>query len=315
MSKKIFLILCAFTLSLTAVGQGLRDVKINEILVKNVDSYSNDYGHKVGWIELYNSGFTGANVANAHLRLISRGDTITYKIPSNDARTYIAPQGYTVFFADGSSNRGTFYTNFMLGDLDSTEIRSSKAVIERLELLDQSGKLVIDSIIYDVKTQREDISYGRLESEVEGEFLYTALSHNTPMQTNETNVKPKKSEVFRERDPNGFAMAITAMSVVFTALLCLFLVFRFVGSQMKARTKAKAKKEAAASGAPVAAKSPAKSDELTGETIAAIAIAINLFEEELHDIESNVVTINKVARAYSPWSSKIYGLRNELIKK
>ena len=28
-----------------------------------------------------------------------------------------------------------------------------------------------------------------------------------------------------------------------------------------------------------------------------------------HDAESTVLTINKVKRAYSPWSSKIYSLR------
>ncbi|HAH59495.1 MAG TPA: phage tail protein, partial [Bacteroidales bacterium] len=31
---------------------------------------------------------------------------------------------------------------------------------------------------------------------------------------------------------------------------------------------------------------------------------------ELHDHEDAVLTIKKVARTYSPWSSKIYGLRN-----
>ena len=28
-----------------------------------------------------------------------------------------------------------------------------------------------------------------------------------------------------------------------------------------------------------------------------------------HDTESTILTINKVKRAYSPWSSKIYNLR------
>lgn len=30
---------------------------------------------------------------------------------------------------------------------------------------------------------------------------------------------------------------------------------------------------------------------------------------DVHDKESAILTINKVKRAYSPWSSKIYGLR------
>ena len=45
-----------------------------------------------------------------------------------------------------------------------------------------------------------------------------------------------------------------------------------------------------------------------GEIIAAIALAVKLNKAEMHDRESDVITINKVARVYSPWSSKIHGL-------
>ena len=34
-----------------------------------------------------------------------------------------------------------------------------------------------------------------------------------------------------------------------------------------------------------------------------------LFFDEMHDEESNVITIKRVRKTYSPWSSKIYGLR------
>ena len=40
----------------------------------------------------------------------------------------------------------------------------------------------------------------------------------------------------------------------------------------------------------------------------AIALAVKLNKAEMHDRESDVITINKVARVYSPWSSKIHGL-------
>ncbi|MCJ7553639.1 MAG: hypothetical protein MUO34_07120, partial [Ignavibacteriaceae bacterium] len=52
-----------------------------------------------------------------------------------------------------------------------------------------------------------------------------------------------------------------------------------------------------------------KESELTGEINAAIAAALYLYSQELHDHESTVLTINRVSRTYSPWSSKIYGLR------
>jgi len=50
--------------------------------------------------------------------------------------------------------------------------------------------------------------------------------------------------------------------------------------------------------------------DLTGEINAAIAAAVHLYRSELHDFEDTVLTMKKVSRTYSPWSSKIYGLRN-----
>lgn len=45
------------------------------------------------------------------------------------------------------------------------------------------------------------------------------------------------------------------------------------------------------------------------ETAAAIALAIHMYKTELHDQESFTITLKKVSRIYSPWSSKIYTLR------
>ena len=45
-----------------------------------------------------------------------------------------------------------------------------------------------------------------------------------------------------------------------------------------------------------------------GNVTAAISLALHLYFSELHDDESNVVTIKKVRKAYSPWSSKIYSV-------
>ena len=49
----------------------------------------------------------------------------------------------------------------------------------------------------------------------------------------------------------------------------------------------------------------------TGD-IAAIAMALHMFYEEAHDNESNVITIKRIERRYSPWSSKIYGIINQI---
>jgi len=50
--------------------------------------------------------------------------------------------------------------------------------------------------------------------------------------------------------------------------------------------------------------------DISGEVNAAIALALHKHFEEVHDFENTVITIQKVQRPYSPWSSKIYGLRH-----
>lgn len=45
------------------------------------------------------------------------------------------------------------------------------------------------------------------------------------------------------------------------------------------------------------------------EIAAVISYALHLHQQDIHDYEQMILTIQKVVRPYSPWSSKIYGLR------
>jgi type III secretory pathway component EscV len=49
--------------------------------------------------------------------------------------------------------------------------------------------------------------------------------------------------------------------------------------------------------------------ELEEEAAAAIALAISMYKSQVHDMEHFTITLKKVSRIYSPWSSKIYTLR------
>lgn len=53
----------------------------------------------------------------------------------------------------------------------------------------------------------------------------------------------------------------------------------------------------------------ARSNEEDGEIIAAISFALHLFLNEHNEDERTILTIKKVVKPYSPWSSKIYGVR------
>ncbi|MCK4663920.1 MAG: hypothetical protein KAT68_13720 [Bacteroidales bacterium] len=96
-------------------------------------------------------------------------------------------------------------------------------------------------------------------------------------------------------------IAIVGYCIVFFSLVALYLFFFNLPKLIKFNIRQKLKRQG---------KDITKSHEIsvTGETNAAIAMSLYLFFEELHDTESNIITIKKVSKAYSPWSSKIYGL-------
>lgn len=54
--------------------------------------------------------------------------------------------------------------------------------------------------------------------------------------------------------------------------------------------------------------------EVSDEVAAAISLALHLYVQDVHDYERTIITIQKVMRPYSPWSSKIYGLRQTPIR-
>ena len=111
-------------------------------------------------------------------------------------------------------------------------------------------------------------------------------------------------ENLQNNDPFGIGLTITAMTVVFLGLVLLVLAFTVIGKTAIRISKYRAKK----------ASGHDHHEMIPGEVIAAIANALYEISEGTHDLENTVLTIHNVAKAYSPWSSKIYGLR-EPIKK
>jgi glutaconyl-CoA/methylmalonyl-CoA decarboxylase subunit delta len=101
-------------------------------------------------------------------------------------------------------------------------------------------------------------------------------------------------------------IAVVGYVIVFMALVLLFFFF----SMLPKLINAKIKKRSAAQGIEIS-----DNEQATGEEIAAISMALHLHFTAMHDEESGVLTIKKVSRAYSPWSSKIYGVRNQFNRR
>ena len=114
---------------------------------------------------------------------------------------------------------------------------------------------------------------------------------------------------FKDNDATGLGMAFTVTGVAVLGLIVLFLLYRFLA--IVALTMS-AKRAMKASG--VSKEEARDISEQSGAVYAAIAMAI--YEAtELHDDEQAILTIKNTARRYSPWSSKIYTLRELPNKK
>src|SRR6056297_3531187 len=105
-------------------------------------------------------------------------------------------------------------------------------------------------------------------------------------------------------DRQSTIIVITGYLIVFLSLIILCLVFRYI---MPLFFKINMYRRAAREGRAV---DDSEKQVLTGELNAAIATALYLYFDEIHDYESNVITIRKVSKSYSPWNSKLYNMRN-----
>jgi len=105
-------------------------------------------------------------------------------------------------------------------------------------------------------------------------------------------------------DSGGILISVVGYVVVFAALVLLYYFFanitKLINYNLKRKLKSKGQET-----------ENIEVDDISvpGEVAAAISTMLSLHFADLHDYESTILTIKKVQRPYSPWSSKIYGLR------
>ncbi|MDR1454710.1 MAG: OadG family protein [Tannerella sp.] len=286
-------LLLVFACAFAAQGQRTANMRFNEVLVVNESNFVDDYGVHNGWVELFNMSWGTVNIGGCFLT-DDRNNPRKYMIPKGDVQTKIPPRQHVLFWADDKATRGTFHVNFKL----------NPAGENYLAFYDTDGRTLIDEIVVPAG-QRADISYGLT---VDATGQWESLAMVTPSSNNKILDSNEKIESFQKNDSWGVGMTVTAMAVVFIGLILLYLSFKYIGqTAIKAsrRRSMKASEDGEAKhGEPEA-----------GEVLAAIAAALyETTEEDVHDLENTVLTIRKVARHYSPWSSKIYGLREPVRK-
>lgn len=273
-------------------------LRINEVMVVNDDNVVDDYGRHTAWIELFNSGFGPLEISKVYITNDKANPTM-YPVPLGDVNTRMPKRQHVIFWADGNPTLGTFHTNFTLEPGRENYIA----------IFDADGRTLIDEVTVPADLA-PNTSYAR-SIDGAGEWQVRAATRDddyiTPSSNNVIKEGNSKVDFFRERDARGLGLTVMAMCIVFAALLLLsicFYIINRIGAAVQRRNKVKSQSPQAIDAAAKGEK-PAHD---SGEEIAAVVMALHE-HLNVHDRESTVLTLNKVRKAYSPWNSKIYNMR------
>ena len=107
-------------------------------------------------------------------------------------------------------------------------------------------------------------------------------------------------------------LAFVGYVIVFVALIALYFVFNYIPVLLTFITKRQLRRQLRKKGAQ---EEVIEDITITGEVGAAISTALYLFFSEMHDDEKTVLTIRKISKRYSPWSSKIYNVTKGLNRR
>ena len=98
------------------------------------------------------------------------------------------------------------------------------------------------------------------------------------------------------------------VNIVLLSIVLLYFIFRIVIPRIKKYGSELKEKRS------IEAETGKSSEVRTPDTQAAIALALYMYFNEMHDEESDIITVKRVSKTYSPWSSKLYSMRNLRIK-
>lgn len=300
MMKRILTITICLLASVVLRAQNMTDLVISEVMVNNTSSIVDDFGNKSAWIEILNTSQGMVNFAGCYFSDDPNNLTKS-PILKGDNRTKLAARQTAMFFATGDPTMGTFYLNF--------ELKPGST----LYLTSNDGRTIVDKIEIPVNIpEGKSISKFAVDNK-SIDFSDVRVADPTPYSINGRGNQKSKAEVIKETDPHGVTLTIVCVSVVFSALLILFVIYNLSGMFFSGKIKLKREKKPAAAkaalkGGPAAqaevaaAIAMALNAECSGESEAAIALALHLYMSDcMHDAEPFIITIKPQPSA---WKSR-----------
>lgn len=284
----LLLSVLAVAVSTTMFGQGAKNIVISEVMTNNTQSIVDEFGQHDAWIELANTSFSTYNVRGMFittdksvLQPMSASERISRMsmIPSGDDRTAIGARKHLVLYCNSNPAKGKLHL--------AAPVTTSEPLW--IALYNGNGVELIDSVT--VPALAADQSFAR-----HGDRWSVKSAENvTPGISNYIEASESKIDKFKREDPHGFAMAIMAMGIVFTCLATLWIFFTIFGTIMRkfARKSNHAKEQQTASVTSGESLSSASATEDIDMELymAVIGMALRQYEDNVHDVESGVITI------------------------
>lgn len=297
--------LLAFT-SLPMMAQMDASIKLNEVMTLNESSLIDEYGARNAWVEIANISHstynirgmyltTDRSVLNPKMSVPERVSRMSL-IPNGDERTQLSGQQLIVFQLNSLPSQGSLHLNVKVDATQPTWIA----------LYNGNATQLVDSVTVPVLQANQ--SYARIaNSGTDKDWEVKSADRVTPGIQNMTTVSESKVEKFKREDPYGFAMALMAMGIVFFCLALLWITFTLFGMLM--RHMETAKKVAHHQPIKPITKTVEKTIEVGHKTgvilkeglntkgidkevyMAVIGMALRQYEDDIHDVESGIITI------------------------
>lgn len=297
--------LLAFT-SLPMMAQMDASIKLNEVMTLNESSLIDEYGARNAWVEISNISHSTYNIRGMYLttdrsvldKKMSVPERVSRmsQIPNGDVRTNLSGRQLIVLQLGSQPAQGSLHLSVKVNTTEPTWIA----------LYNGNATQLIDSVTVPVLGSNQ--SYARIANNgTPADWEVKSADRVTPGIQNQTTVSESKVEKFKREDPYGFGMALMAMGIVFFCLALLWITFTLFGMLM--RHMDTAKKVANKQPIKPITKTVEKTIEIGHKTgvilqegfekrgvdmevyMAVIGLALRQYEDDIHDVESGVITI------------------------
>jgi len=306
------LLLCGLLVTSASLvfGQGARNIRINEVLTNNTASIEDEYGNREAWIEVENTSFTTYNVRGMYFTTdrsvldpkMSVPERIKRMsvIPSGDPRTQIGGRQHLVFYCNSNPAQGKLHLSLSIPVSEPLWIGFYNG--NATELIDSVS---IPALAANQSFARQD-KFG---------WAVKSAENVTPGTENFIKTDETKDAKLKREDPYGIGITRLAMGIVFFCLFLLFIFFWLFGLIMEHLDTAKK----VVNTQPI--KTVTKTVEVTHDIahatgnilqdglktkgidkevyIAVISMALKQYQDDVHDVESGIITIKSRQTGWS----------------